>query len=328
MNKNPIIQWGIIGCGDVTEKKSGPAFNKVPNSRLVAVMRRDAAKAEDYARRHGVPYWYHNAGHLVSDPEVNAVYVATPPDTHEHYVRLALESGKPVYVEKPMALNHASALRMHALSRQYDNRLVVAHYRREWPFFQHVKELLDDGTIGEPLTISLQFYRERLSDEELKRPGMQWRLDPGISGGGLFHDLAPHQLDLLIWMFGEVAEASGRSVNLGKQYAAPDTVAGFIQFRSGVQFTGQWCFCAPPGESRDIIEVVGTEGRMHFPIFSEQYLLLENKYGARKFSYDDHEHVQLHMIDAVVRFFRGEGDNPCSAAEGAMTMRVMDAFSR
>ena len=96
------INWGIIGCGDVTELKSGPAFNKVSNSSLVAVMRRDAAKAEDYAKRHGVPKWYSNAEALIKDPDVNAIYIATPPSSHLEYAMAAMNAGKPVYVEKPM----------------------------------------------------------------------------------------------------------------------------------------------------------------------------------------------------------------------------------
>ncbi len=106
------INWGIIGCGDVTEVKSGPAFNKVKNSALVAVMRRDAAKAEDYAKRHNVPKWYTDANSLINDPDINAIYVATPPSSHEAYSIAALQAGKPVYVEKPMSMNAAEAENM------------------------------------------------------------------------------------------------------------------------------------------------------------------------------------------------------------------------
>jgi len=97
------IHWGIIGCGDVTELKSGPAFQKVPGSKLVAVMRRNADLARDYAKRHGVARWYSDASELINDPQVDAVYVATPPDSHALYAIQAMKAGKPVYVEKPMA---------------------------------------------------------------------------------------------------------------------------------------------------------------------------------------------------------------------------------
>src|SRR3954471_12545595 len=129
------INWGIIGCGDVTELKSGPAFNKINNSSLVAVMRRDAAKAEDYARRHNVPKWYNDADKLINDPEVNAIYIATPPSSHVMYTMAAIKAGKPVYVEKPMSLDAASAQRMNNYALEQNIKLVVAHYRRALPFF-------------------------------------------------------------------------------------------------------------------------------------------------------------------------------------------------
>ena len=137
------VKWGIIGCGDVTELKSGQAFNKVPNSSLVAVMRRDAEKAADYARRHQVPTWYDDAEALINDPNVNAIYVATPPDSHADYAIRAMRAGKPVYVEKPMALNSAECEAMNQVSRETGVPLFVAFYRRALPYFLKVKELID-----------------------------------------------------------------------------------------------------------------------------------------------------------------------------------------
>src|SRR4029079_2162368 len=117
------INWGIIGCGDVTEIKSGPAFNKVKNSSLVAVMRRNAEKAKDYAYRHKVPKWYADATSLINDPEVSAIYIATPPSSHEEYTLAALQAGKPVYVEKPMSVNAASAVRMANAAKEKNIKL-------------------------------------------------------------------------------------------------------------------------------------------------------------------------------------------------------------
>ena len=138
------INWGIIGCGDVTEIKSGPAFNKVQNSSLVAVMRRDAEKAADYAQRHNVPRWYSNVDDLLRDEEVNAIYIATPPSSHEELTLAAFRAGKPVYVEKPMSVNAQSATNMAAASKQYNLPLVVAHYRRGQPLFQKIRSLVKD----------------------------------------------------------------------------------------------------------------------------------------------------------------------------------------
>src|SRR5678815_5720643 len=95
---NGTVNWGIIGCGDVCEVKSGPAFNKVPNSRLVAVMRRDMSKAQDYAHRHNVPKAYNDASALINDPGINAIYIATPPSSHEEFTIQSLRAGKPIYL--------------------------------------------------------------------------------------------------------------------------------------------------------------------------------------------------------------------------------------
>ena len=111
-----IIRWGMIGCGSVTEVKSGPAFNKVPNSKLMAVMRRDAEKVKDYAQRHHVPYYFTDVDELINHPEVDAIYIATPPKFHAAYAEKAMKVGKPVYVEKPMALNVGECETMQQIS--------------------------------------------------------------------------------------------------------------------------------------------------------------------------------------------------------------------
>src|SRR6187549_2294978 len=133
------VNWGIIGCGDVTELKSGPAFNKVSDSALIGVMRRDGARAQDYARRHNVPKWYDDANMLINDPDINAIYIATPPSSHESYTLAAIEAGKPVYVEKPMAMNYATASNMANTAAAKNIKLSVAHYRRAWPLFIQIK---------------------------------------------------------------------------------------------------------------------------------------------------------------------------------------------
>ena len=207
------INWGIIGCGDVTELKSGPAFNKVSDSALVAVMRRDAAKAEDYALRHNVPRWYNDAGKLINDPEVNAVYIATPPSLHEAYTIASINAGKPVYVEKPMANNYAAAHNMAEAAAAKNIKLVVAHYRREQPRFKKVKQLIHHKVIGDILLARLELYKPPLTKEELADTRNAWRVDPAIAGGGLFHDLAPHQLDFMYYFFGAVKKANGIATN-------------------------------------------------------------------------------------------------------------------
>jgi predicted dehydrogenase len=322
--KEQIISWGIIGCGDVTEVKSGPAFNKVPGSQLVAVMRRNAEKAKDYAQRHGVKKWYGNAEELIHDPEVNAVYIATPPLHHEEYAMLALQARKPVYVEKPMAINAAAAERIENRSRETGVKVSVAHYRRQQPLFLKVRELLEQNAIGEVRLIHLEMLQPHQSDV-IAKTETNWRVDPSVSGGGLFYDLAPHQLDLMLYFFGKPKQSSGISLNAARHYEADDTTCGQIVFDKNVLFNGTWCFCAP--EKRDRCEIIGSGGAISFSIFDQQPLVIKQKEKETVFEFDRLQHVQQPMIHKVVDYFLDKSPNPCSAEEGVEVMRMMDALA-
>lgn len=322
MNK---INWGIIGCGNVTEIKSGPAFNKVENSSLVAVMRRNEGKVIDYALRHNVPKWYTDANSMINDPAVNAVYIATPPSTHEQYTLAAIAAGKHVYVEKPMAMNAGSARTMVNAANQQNGKLVIAHYRRAQPLFKKIKQLIDEHFIGEIKLARLEYYRKPLTKEELAVPKTAWRLDPLISGGGLFHDIAPHQLDLMTWFFGEVEKGGGISMNNGS--ANPDVVAGNILFKNGIVFNGLWCFSVEQYEEKDLCEIIGSEGKISFPIFEHKEIKFTKNNQNHSILFEPLKHVQQPMIEKTVDYFLDQGPNPCSGEEGVKVMELLDVFT-
>jgi predicted dehydrogenase len=319
-----IINWGIIGCGDVTEIKSGPAFNKVPGSSLVAAMRRNAQKAKDYAQRHQVPRWYDDAGKLINDPEVNAVYIATPPSSHAEYAIAAMRAGKHVYVEKPMALDHSSAKQMADEAFKQNVKLVVAHYRREWPLFKKLKSLIEENSIGEIRFVRLILTRPSFSASELAEEKTAWRVNPAVSGGGLFHDLAPHQLDIMYHLFGPAVKITGITTNQAGLYAADDMVAGNILFANGILFSGNWCFNAPG--SIDRCEIFGNTGTISFSFFSSTDIELIANQKTTTLHFDPLQHVQQPMIEKVVQYFSGEAGNPCSGEEGAELMGWLDAI--
>lgn len=320
------INWGIIGCGNVTEVKSGPAFNKVADSVLKAVMRRNAEKARDYAQRHGVPKWYNDGEQLINDPEINAIYVATPPSSHEEYTIAALKARKPVYVEKPAALSAESAARMYNASLEYNTPLTIAHYRRGLPVFKKIKELLNQKVVGE-----IRFVNMRLLQSH--NPGMiakteeNWRLNPSVSGGGLFHDLAPHQLDLMIWFFGKVKHAEGLALNRSGVYPADDFVSGSLLFENGIPFNGLWSFNVPDKFSEDLVEITGTEGRLSFSVFGNYYFIEGNDGTEKRVEFKMPQHIQQPMISEVVQYFLGRSDNPCSGQDGVDVMKIIDSFS-
>jgi predicted dehydrogenase len=318
------INWGIIGCGDVTEVKSGPAFNKVPNSKLIAVMRRNAEKAKDYAQRHGVEKWYSNADELINDPLVNAIYVATPPSSHDEYAIKAMKAGKPVYVEKPMAINSAAAERIEQAAKEAGVKTVIAHYRRQQPLFLKIKELLQQKTIGDVRLIQMRIFQPHQSNM-IAQTETNWRVDPSVSGGGLFYDLAPHQLDLMIYFFGRAKKVSGISFNASGYYNADDTTSGEILFESNVLYNGSWCFTSYDRE--DHCEIIGSKGKISFSVFDHNPLVIETDGQKMTLEFDKLQHVQQPMIQNVVEYFLGTSENPCSASEGLHVMKMMDAIA-
>lgn len=317
------IRWGIVGCGDVTESKSGPAFAKASHSALVAVMRRDGDKAADYARRHHVPKWYDDGRKLIHDLDVDAVYVATPPQTHEHYVALAAQAGKPVYVEKPMARSYDECLRMVQVCREAGVKLFVAFYRRSLPRFLKVKELIDAGAIGRVCLVSVRLYQPAAT-EDLDPANLPWRVKPEIAGAGRFLDLASHTLDLLDFFLGPIRQAKGHASNQAGLYPAEDIVAGSFAFESGALGTGIWCFTA--GHNEDVVEIVGDKGRITFATFgfANEPVRLETAKGAGEFVIPHPPHIQQPMIQAIVDELNGQGHSPSTGETGVRTSRVMD----
>lgn len=315
------VRWGILGCGDVCEVKSGPAFNKVANSRLIAVMRRNRDKVMDFARRHGVPKFYTDANDLIHDPDVDAIYIATPPAYHEAYAIACMESGKPVYLEKPVALNSQSCERMLAAATRLHAKVSVAHYRRGLPLFRKIRSLVESGAIGKPRLVhctTLQAATEKMNGPDY------WRTTPEVSGGGLFFDLAPHQLDIFYWLFGKPAATRGFSLNQKNDYPAPDLTNVEALF-GDVYLHGIWSFNLDPSSNLDRCEIFGDRGSIRFSFFRPSEIEVITSTGSEKISQPFPENIQQPMIDEVVRFFRGEGENPCSLEDALLTMQVMDS---
>jgi predicted dehydrogenase len=321
-----MINWGIIGCGDVTERKSGPAFNKVPRSRLLAVMRRDAGKAEDYAARHNVPHWFDDAGSLMALPGLDAIYIATPPDSHADYAVEALAKGFNVYVEKPVTRNAAEARRIaEALELHPAQKLTVAHYRRAVPMFLKVKELLENKLAGDIRTVQIRMWQSR-KPALVAQTKINWRVDPEVSGGGYFHDLAPHQLDLMLYYFGEPERYHGFSLNQSNATPADDHVCGEILFKNGIVVNGSWCFNVAENQTTDTCEIVGTKGKITFPFFGN-FIRYKTDEDEQTLNFTHPEHIQQLMIEKIVAYFRGEGPNPCPIEEAITLMDIMDAFT-
>ena len=316
------IRWGIIGVGDVTEVKSGPGFQKARDSALVAVMRRDGAKARDFAQRHGVPRWYDNAEALIHDAEVDAVYIATPPDSHLLYTQMAAAAGRPVFVEKPMARNPVECQRMIDACQQANVPLWVAYYRRRLPRFLKIKTLIESGAIGDIRTMIINYQRTPLISEG----DLPWRVQPERSGGGLFADIAVHMLDISDFLLGPIQSARGFAVNQGGQYPAEDNVVGSMSFASGAVGVGSWCFAS--ADKLDETILVGSKGQIAYSTFDAQPIRLATAEGVQQFAIDNPTHVHQPLIQSIVDELNGKDTCPSTGESGLRTARIMDALLR
>ncbi|MBV7332243.1 Gfo/Idh/MocA family oxidoreductase [Chloroflexi bacterium TSY] len=315
------IRWEIIGCGDVCEVKSGPSFQKADNSALVAVMRRNGELAADYAQRHNVPKWYDDGQKLIDDPNVDAIYVATPPYAHHEYTLLAAQAGKPVYVEKPMAMSVAQCTEMKDACRDAGVPLWVGFYRRRLPRFLKMKELVDEGAIGAVRMASITLHQPANADD-YQSDQLPWRVRPEIAGSGYFRDLASHALDFLDYLLGPIQAVQGYASNQAGLYAAEDMVSGSFVFESGVHGVGTWCFSTDA--ALDQIAIVGEKGKITCSTYDNDPVTLITADETTTFSIDHPMHVHQPLIQTIVDELNGSGQCPSTGESGARTTWVME----
>lgn len=314
----------MIGTGDVTEVKSGPAFSKAEGSVLYAVANRTPEKAEDYSRRHGIPAWYPDPLDLIHDPKVDVLYVATPPDAHRDYALKCIQAGKPVYLEKPMARTHAECRVINQAAAKAGVKVWVAYYRRSLDYFLKIKGIIDSGRLGRILHLGIeQHFPPR--PEDLKGDNPPWRVIPGISGGGYFHDMGCHALDILFYIFGDPLQVEGSSRNLGGLYRADDSVDARITLPGDIPLEGNWSFVAPA--EKDSVVVRGEHGSLSFSVFSFAPIRLRSGSREEIFEADRPHHIQQPHIQSIVDELRGRGTCPSTGENAAVTSRVMDRLT-
>lgn len=320
MNK---VKWGIIGVGDVTEVKSGPAFNKIDNSEIITVMRRNLNKAEDYAKRHQIPNFTNNAEDIFNNPEINAVYIATPPSSHAEYAIKAANANKHVYVEKPMATTHKECLSMIEAANKNNVKLFIAYYRRELEYFKKVKKLIDDKVIGEVKYIDTKLLFPP-NDSDYDRDNLSWRVNKEIAGGGYFYDLASHQFNLFDYIFGSIKSANGISTNQLKLYDVEDIVSASFIFENNILGSGTWCFTMPNNEKIDRTEIVGSKGKITFSFFNPTPIELHLNGKIERYEIEYLQHVQQSLIESVVKDIFGQSECVSTGVSGARTNWVLE----
>ena len=336
MNKkinDDTVRWGILGVGDVCEVKSAPAMQKIEHSEVVAVMRRNGEKAEDYASRHGIDTWYDDADALINDPNVNAIYIATPPNAHCNLTLKAAKAGKPVYVEKPMARTTEECQKMIDGCTAADVPLYIAYYRRRLPNFEKLKALLEEGVIGAIRMVKIEMFKTIAPDivatSSTGNMPVNWRTDPEVAGGGYFFDLAAHQLDYLDYVFGPIKSVSGHASNQAGLYKAADIISSSFVFESGVLGAGTWCFTVDSVSEKDEMIIIGSKGQIRLPFFGAPNLHLEKSDGSvQTFDFEMPYHIQQPLIQTVVDDLLGTGSCPSTGETAIRTNWVMEEMTK
>ncbi len=320
------IRWGIIGCGDVTEIKSGPGFRKAANSELIAVMRRNGALAADYARRHGVPRWHDDAEAILRASDIDAVYVAATPESHADYVLRCAAAGKPVLVEKPMALSQSQCADMIAACAAAAVPLWVAYYRRALPRFLAVRDLVRNGAVGPVRMVTSRQFLPHKPQAEMNPGSPPWRVEAARSGGGLFVDMMSHTLDFFDFVFGPIAEVRAFAANQGGAYGPEDTVTASFRFASGIHGSGAWCYAADREEEYN--EIVGANGRIRFSTTKPAPIRVMRGDAVEEIPSGDPPHVHQPLIQTIVDELNGQGKCPSTGDSAARTTWVIDAILR
>ena len=316
------IRWGIIGCGAVTEVKSGPPYSMTAGFELHGVMRRSLEKAKDYATRHGVPFYTNSASEIIEAPEIDAVYIATPPDTHKKYALMVAQAGKPCCVEKPMAPNYADSLAIHTAFEERQLPLFVAYYRRSLPRFLKIREWLQADHIGEVRHVEWQ--KSRSASPTDQSGAYNWRTDAKVAPGGYFDDLASHGLDLFTFLLGPIGKASGHATNQMGLYTAHDAITGSWVHESGTTGSGSWIFGA--GIPKDEVTILGSKGEIRFSVLDEAPLELITETGTERLAIAHPKHVQQYHVAHMARQLNGGVQHPSMGKSALHTSWVMDSI--
>lgn len=314
------IRWGMIGCGDVAEHKSGPAFSRLPGSRLAAVSSRRPEKARDYAARHGVELVFETADELIASDRVDAVYIATPPASHLELALRVAAAGKPCCVEKPIALDHGEARAMVTAFAEAGQPLFIAYYRRCLPRFEAIRTWIEEGRIGEVRHVHWTLTRPPSAGDLAGKAA--WRVDPQQAPGGYFDDLAGHGLDLFDHYFGPIDQVAGMTARQAMLYAVPDAFTACWVHAGGITGTGYWNFAA--GEHRDEVLVTGSTGHIRFAVFSDMPVVLAVDGGEEAHEIAHPAIIQEPHVAAMVRQLHGGAAHPSTGETAARTALVCD----
>jgi predicted dehydrogenase len=317
-----IVRWGLVGCGDIAEKRVASALRESRGSTLAAVARARPELAADFAARHGARRSYPDWRELIADPEIDAVYVATPVRHHAEQTVAAAAAGKHVLCEKPMALGVAECERMIAAARSHGVRLGVAYYRHHYPVVQRLRDLLASGEIGRPVLAEVQAFEAFDVPPDHPRA---WFLRKAEAGGGPMFDFGCHRIEVLLDLMGPPDEIRGFLANVrftGRD--VEDTAIAHLRFRSGAR--GVLTVTHAAFEPRDTLDVYGSEGSAHAAVLNDGALRIVTAAGARDETHPPHANRHQPLVEDFVSAVLQGREPAVTGAIGLEVNRVLAAI--
>lgn len=315
------IRWGLIGCGDIATKRVAPALRDLPNCELVAVSRARADLAEPFARQFGAGKWYADWRDLVVDPEIDAVYVATPVHLHAAQTILAAEHGKHVLCEKPMALDLTQCDRMIAASRSHQTKLGVAYYRHLYPLLRRVSEIIQSGEIGRVILVQINaFERFNPSPDDPRF----WFLRRDQAGGGPMFDFGCHRVEVLLHLLGSVDRVASSVGRILFEREVEDTAVAIMEMRSGTRAV--LSITHATFHSQDTLDLFGSEGSIHIPVLNQGRALIRTRCGEREEHHPPHANLHLPCINDFVRALLEDREPAVSGEVGREVASVIQSI--
>ena len=268
------LTWGLIGAGDIVKKRVGPALRDIASCHFYAVARTHSDLAESSARELGASKGYSTWQELIHDPEIEAVYIATPVYLHAEMTMAAAAAGKHVLCEKPMAMNPGDCDKMIQACKKHNVKLGIAYYRHFYPVLNRIKTVIASGAIGEIVYIQMNAFD--YFDPGPSHP-RYWLLQKDKSGGGPMFDFGCHRIEMFLNLLGRVKTVKGFCSNVLFSREVEDTGTAFFHFDSGAH--GVLSITHASAEPQDTVNVFGSKGSMLLPVLNSGTITLKTPQG-------------------------------------------------
>jgi predicted dehydrogenase len=318
-----VLQWGIIGCGDIVRRRVGPALKSLPGCAIAGVARRDPNRLDGCCGELQAGRGFADWRELVRDDAIDAVYIATPVRAHCEQVLAALEHGKHVLCEKPLGMDAEECRQMRAASRRSAAVLGVAYYRHYYPAVLRMKAIIESGEIGDVLlvtTVACETFRP--AQDHPRR----WILDKSRAGGGSLMDFGCHRIEVLFHLLGNEIAAGGVGGHIYRDHDVEDTATVAIRFENGAN--GVVSVTRGGTLAQDVVCIQGTRGVVRVDNLNGGWLTVTGDTGTRQETLPCHANPHLPLIEAFCNAVREKRPPDVDAETGWRVQRIIDAVYR